>query len=44
MYRNADQALGRLPGSNDRVICVLPLFHIYALSAVMLRALRTGPS
>ncbi len=29
------------PGS-DRVICVLPLFHMYALSAVMLSQLRRG--
>ncbi len=29
------------PGE-DRVILVLPLFHIYALSAVMLRALNNG--
>jgi len=26
----------------DRVMCVLPLFHIYALTAVMLRALASG--
>src|SRR5579872_2645757 len=26
----------------DRVICVLPLFHIYALTVVMLSALRVG--
>jgi len=26
----------------DRVLCVLPLFHIYALTAVMLRALSNG--
>ena len=29
------------PGG-DRVICVLPLFHIYALTAVMLRCLAEG--
>ena len=29
------------PGS-DKVICVLPLFHIYALTAVLLRGLRDG--
>jgi len=28
--------------AGDRVMCVLPLFHIYALSAVMLRALVSG--
>ncbi len=30
-----------LPGE-DKVICVLPLFHIYALTSVMLRALCEG--
>jgi long-chain acyl-CoA synthetase len=30
-----------LPGE-DRVICVLPLFHIYALTSVMLRSLSEG--
>jgi long-chain acyl-CoA synthetase len=30
------------PPGEDRVICVLPLFHIYALSAVMLRTLVDG--
>jgi long-chain acyl-CoA synthetase len=30
-----------LPGE-DRVICVLPLFHIFALTAVLLRALCEG--
>jgi long-chain acyl-CoA synthetase len=29
------------PGT-DKVICVLPLFHIYALTAVLLRSLRDG--
>jgi long-chain acyl-CoA synthetase len=29
------------PGT-DKVICVLPLFHIYALTAVLLRALQEG--
>ena len=28
--------------AGDRVLCVLPLFHIYALTAVMLRALTAG--
>jgi long-chain acyl-CoA synthetase len=30
------------PPGEDKVICVLPLFHMYALSAVMLRALCEG--
>lgn len=29
-------------GAQSRVICVLPLFHIYALSAVLLRQLDAG--
>jgi long-chain acyl-CoA synthetase len=29
------------PGT-DKVICVLPLFHIYALTSVLLRSLRDG--
>jgi long-chain acyl-CoA synthetase len=28
--------------AEERIICVLPLFHIYGLSSVMLRALRDG--
>jgi long-chain acyl-CoA synthetase len=42
MYRNWDRGRGYVPGPDERAICVLPLFHIYALSAVLLRALRTG--
>src|SRR5262245_17356714 len=30
------------PPGEDKVICVLPLFHMYALSAVMLRCLNEG--
>ncbi len=30
------------PPGEDKVICVLPLFHMYALSAVMLRAFCEG--
>jgi long-chain acyl-CoA synthetase len=30
------------PPGEDKVICVLPLFHMYALSAVMLRCLCEG--
>ncbi|HEV2000067.1 MAG TPA: dicarboxylate--CoA ligase PimA [Xanthobacteraceae bacterium] len=32
----------RTPTPRERVICVLPLFHIYGLSAVFLRGLDTG--
>ncbi len=42
IYRNWDRGRGYEPKGNERAICVLPLFHIYALSAVLLRALRTG--
>lgn len=37
---NAGVGRGFRPG--DRVLCVLPLFHIYALTAVLLRALAGG--
>src|SRR5690606_24815257 len=35
-------ALGLTRPGEDRVLLFLPLFHIYALSAVMLRALNNG--
>src|SRR5690606_11215169 len=35
-------ALGLMRPGGDRVLLFLPLFHIYALSAVMLRALNNG--
>ena len=41
MYRAWKEPNGSLPGQ-ERIICVLPLFHIYGLSSVMLRALRDG--
>jgi long-chain acyl-CoA synthetase len=34
--------IGRAYVPTDRVMCVLPLFHIYALTAVLLRALANG--
>jgi long-chain acyl-CoA synthetase len=37
----ADPQRVSAPGE-DKVICVLPLFHMYALSAVMLRSLSEG--
>ena len=40
MYRNFLEGNSK-PGE-ERVICVLPLFHIYALSTVLLRNLRDG--
>ena len=36
------EALGLMRPGEDRVLLFLPLFHIYALSAVMLRALNNG--
>ena len=41
MYR-AWKAQPSLQPGKERVICVLPLFHIYALSSVMLSNLREG--
>jgi long-chain acyl-CoA synthetase len=41
MYRSSREPGGTVPGQ-ERIICVLPLFHIYGLSSVMLRALREG--
>ena len=42
IYRAWNLGLGRQLGPGSRVMCVLPLFHIYALTAVMLRALDSG--
>ncbi len=33
---------GRAFRAGDRILCVLPLFHIYALTAVLLRGLSNG--
>jgi long-chain acyl-CoA synthetase len=41
MYRAWKDPSGSSSGQ-ERIICVLPLFHIYGLSSVMLRALRDG--
>jgi long-chain acyl-CoA synthetase len=41
-YREWVRPLARPDGGRDRVIMVLPLFHIYGLSAVMLRHLAGG--
>ncbi len=37
----AGQGMTKTAGE-DRVICVLPLFHIYALTTILLRCLRSG--
>jgi len=42
IYEAWNTPQGRALSPSDRVICVLPLFHIYALTAVMLRALSGG--
>ncbi len=42
IYEAWARAIGRAPAPDDRVIGVLPLFHIYALTAVLLRNLRAG--
>jgi long-chain acyl-CoA synthetase len=41
MYRAWAEPNGSVPGE-ERIICCLPLFHIYGLSSVMLRALADG--
>jgi long-chain acyl-CoA synthetase len=42
IYGAWNAGCGRAAQAGDRTIVVLPLFHIYALSAVMLRALVSG--
>ena len=42
IYNAWNSAHGRKLGPGDRMLCVLPLFHIYALTAVMLRAISCG--
>lgn len=42
IYDAWNAGIGRAPTPADRIMCVLPLFHIYALTAVMLRALSNG--
>jgi long-chain acyl-CoA synthetase len=42
IYRAWSEPQRTTPPGGDKVICVLPLFHMYALSAVMLRALADG--
>ncbi|MBV9111998.1 MAG: AMP-binding protein [Hyphomicrobiales bacterium] len=41
MYRSWNEPNGLVPGE-ERIVCVLPLFHIYALSVILLRGLRDG--
>ena len=42
IYRVWGDAQGHFTYGDGRVLCVLPLFHIYALSAVMLTTITTG--
>lgn len=42
IYNRWNEGLGRGYRPGDRVMGVLPLFHIYALTSVMLRALSNG--
>ena len=42
MYSNWFGALPHDRTERDRIICVLPLFHIYALTTILLRHLRRG--
>ncbi len=42
IYDAWNQGIGRAYHRGDRVMCVLPLFHIYALTAVLLRGLANG--
>ena len=42
IYDAWNLGVGRAYRSGDRLLCVLPLFHIYALTAVLLRAVRNG--
>ncbi len=42
IYNAWNRGIGRGIGPGDRMMCVLPLFHIYALTAVMLRVFDNG--
>ncbi len=42
MYDLFSDATGRAYGPDDRVMCVLPLFHIYALTVLLFRAITAG--
>lgn len=41
-YRAWFQAIGEAIGPSDRILCVLPLFHIYALTTILLLGLDRG--
>ena len=42
IYNAWNRGIGRPIGPGSRLMCVLPLFHIYALTAVMLRCFQNG--
>ena len=42
IYDAWNAGIGRAIGPGARLMCVLPLFHIYALTAVMLRCFQNG--
>ena len=42
IYDAWNNGLGRTFRAHDRILCVLPLFHIYALTAVLLRAVANS--
>jgi long-chain acyl-CoA synthetase len=42
MYKAWGQLQGRLNAGEGRIICVLPLFHIYGLTVILLYGLATG--
>ena len=42
IYKTWNRGIGRDIGPGSRLMCVLPLFHIYALTAVMLRCFENG--
>src|SRR5262245_22194783 len=42
IYKIWGDAQRQTEAGTDKVICVLPLFHIYALTSVLLRSLRDG--
>jgi long-chain acyl-CoA synthetase len=42
IYQLWSDSQGRLRPGEDRVVCVLPLFHIYAITAVLLYNIKAG--
>ena len=42
IYDTWNNAIGRAYRPGDRILCVLPLFHIFALTTALLRAIANG--